>query len=72
MLDGTNSTGDQVGMLAAVHVAYKLTKTGADPTTAWTEAEFFGCSYNESLASPSATNPNYFANRNWFGFVFYY
>ena len=22
--------------------------------------------------SPNVTNPNYFVNRNWFGFVFYY
>ena len=25
-----------------------------------------------ALGSPNVTNPNYFVNRNWFGFVFYY
>ena len=25
-----------------------------------------------SYGSPNLTNPNYFVNRNWFGFVFYY
>ena len=25
-----------------------------------------------SHGSPNVTNPNYFVNRNWFGFVFYY
>ena len=49
MLDGSGSTGTNVGMLAAVHVAYRVTKAGAEPTTEWTEAEFFNCQYNAQL-----------------------
>ena len=42
MLDGTNSQMNTIGMLAAIHVAYRVTKSGAsDVTTKWTEVEFF-------------------------------
>ena len=52
MLDGSESKGTTIGMLAAVHVAYRVTKAGAEQaTTAWTEVSFFeGKTYNESLA----------------------
>lgn len=55
MLDGSASTGTNVGMLAAVHVAYRVTKAGAEPTTEWTEAEFFNCQYNAQLKDQSVT-----------------
>ena len=42
MLDGTNSQMNTIGMLAAIHVAYRVTKSGASAvTTQWTEVEFF-------------------------------
>ena len=47
-LDGTNYSGQNIGMLAAVHVAYR-TRVNGD-TSAWQEAEFFdGASYNSTL-----------------------
>lgn len=50
VLDGSASTGTNVGMLAAVHVAYRVTLAGAkNVTTEWTEAEFFTCRYNAAL-----------------------
>ena len=58
LLDGTNSTGTNVGMLAAIHVAYRITKSGATSAATdsdWKEAEFFSCDYKSSLA---AQNPN--------------
>ena len=55
MLDGSASTGTNVGMLAAVHVAYRVTKAGAEPTTKWTEAEFFNCPYNAQLKDQSVS-----------------
>lgn len=56
MLDGTNSTGTNVGMLAAVHVAYRVTKAGAtNVTTKWTEVQFFNVGYRDALQEQ---NPN--------------
>ncbi len=56
MLDGSSSTGTNVGMLAAVHVAYRVTKAGADNvTTEWTEAQFFTSVYNAQLSAQSVT-----------------
>ena len=56
VLDGSSSTGTNVGMLAAVHVAYRVTKAGAENvTTKWTEAQFFECGYDASLQSQSVT-----------------
>ena len=52
VLDGSAYTGQNIGMLAAVHVAYR-TRIG-NTTSAWQEAEFFtgsGSSYNNSLDS---------------------
>ena len=56
LLDGTNSTGTNVGMLAAVHVAYRITKSGASSAATnadWKEAEFFSCDYRSSLGTQS-------------------
>lgn len=56
MLDGRNSTGTNVGMLAAVRVAYRVTKADAsNVTTKWTEAQFFDVGYNTAL---QGQNPN--------------
>lgn len=58
LLNGTNSTGTNVGMLAAIHVAYRITKSDAssEATDAdWKEAEFFSCDYKSSL---EAQNPD--------------
>ena len=51
LLDGSGSTGTNIGMLAAVHVAYRT--TFADGTTSkWFEQEFFsGKKYSETLES---------------------
>ena len=51
VLDGTTSTGTNVGILSAVHVAYRITKSCADSvTTQWTEKEFFeGATYASTL-----------------------
>ena len=50
VLDGSAYTGQNIGMLAAVHVAFR---TRIDTTTsAWQEKEFFtGASYNSSLSA---------------------
>lgn len=57
LLDGTASTGTNIGILSAVHVAYRVTKAGAqETTTAWTEVEFFaGKSYSDTLNSATLT-----------------
>ena len=57
LLDGTASTGTNIGILSAVHVAYRVTKSGAtQTTTAWTEVEFFeGKSYSDILAEQTLT-----------------
>ena len=52
VLDGSAYTGQNIGMLAAVHVAYR-TRIGTT-TSAWQEKEFFtgvGASYNSSLSA---------------------
>lgn len=52
VLDGSAYTGQNIGMLAAVHVAYR-TRIGST-TSAWQEKEFFtgsGSSYNSSLSA---------------------
>lgn len=54
VLDGTTSPGTTVGVLAAVHVAYRITKSGENVATEWKEAEFFeNVSYDKTLASQS-------------------
>ena len=48
VLDGSAYTGQNIGMLAAVHVAYR-TRIGST-TSQWQEKEFFdGANYNSSL-----------------------
>ena len=53
VLDGSAYAGQNIGMLAAVHVAYR-TRIGTT-TSAWQEKEFFtgesGASYNSSLSA---------------------
>lgn len=53
VLDGSNYSGQNIGMLAAVHVAYR-TRIGTT-TSSWQEKEFFtgesGASYNSSLSA---------------------
>lgn len=50
LLDGSGSTGTNIGMLAAVHVAYRTTINGV--TSKWFEKEFFsGKKYSETLES---------------------
>ena len=49
MLDGSKSSGTNVGILAAVHVAYRVTKQDGT-TSAWKEEEFFpNAAYNSKL-----------------------
>ena len=44
LLDGTNSKGTIVGILAAVHVAYRINDDE------WEDAQFFSCTYDKLLA----------------------
>lgn len=51
VLDGSGSPGSNVGILAAVHVAYRITKHGGT-TSAWLEQEFFpNANYRSTLLS---------------------
>ena len=55
MLDATNSTGTNVGILGAVHVAYRITKQNGE-TTAWVEEEFFpNAAFNSKLEDQTIT-----------------
>ena len=59
MIDGTKSPGQNVGILASIHVAYRITKAGASQvTTDWTEVDVFAQDgetnkyhYNDKLAN---------------------
>lgn len=57
VLDGTKSPGTNVGVLAAVHVAYRITKSGADAVASdWTEVEFFeGVKFDQKLVNQNLT-----------------
>ena len=61
LLDGTNSQMNTIGMLAAVHVAYRITKSDATAvTTEWTEVEFFeGKTQADSLVNATLTNTSW-------------
>ena len=51
LLDGSGSTGTNIGMLAAVHVAYRTTFANGT-TSEWKEQEFFsGKKYSDTLES---------------------
>ena len=56
LLDGSASTGTNIGILSAIHVAYRVTNAGKEPTTTWTEVEFFkDNTYSDTLESVSCT-----------------
>ena len=56
LLDGSASTGTNIGILSAIHVAYRVTKAGQEPTTTWTEVEFFkDKTYSDTLQSANCT-----------------
>lgn len=56
MLDGTASKGTIVGILSAVHVAYRVNGQ------AWQDKEFFSCDYKALLAEQNLELEDYQAN----------
>lgn len=56
MLDGKESDGTIVGILAAVHVAYRVNDG------AWVDEEFFTCDYKAALADQTLTLEEYQKN----------
>ena len=60
LLDGSGSTGTNIGMLAAVHVAYRTTINGV--TSKWFEQEFFaGKKYSDTLESATLNSTEWSA-----------
>ncbi len=58
LLDGSGSSSTTVGILAAVHVAYRVTSsTAASATTTWTEKEFFA-DYTQATKLDTVTVTN--------------